>query len=275
MKAEKQSAPAWARTQAARADQEVARLLEYIARHPAQGIPIVKELGGGYCWKLDDTRWITYQLTDAGVTVTGVHWPSDRPLHVPRRGEVAGVVLAAGHRVVRGVPSVVASSGGEPAVVGVIRNLRAAGLDHVIVVTGYRSDIVEEAIVDCLGSDEASESWLQLVENKNHALGLHSSLRVGLRLLPPCCDGVLMAFGDQPEVTPAVLRSLTSCFENGSRIVAPSFRGKRGHPLLFGREFLHHSFSDRRHGPSNLLHRFRDSVNEIEVQDQSILRSAS
>jgi CTP:molybdopterin cytidylyltransferase MocA len=50
-------------------------------------------------------------------------------------------------------------------------------------------------------------------------------------------DAAIVALGDQPFVDAAVVRRLVSeRGRTGARIVAPSYRGERGHPVLFGRE---------------------------------------
>ncbi|HHV78240.1 MAG TPA: nucleotidyltransferase family protein [Firmicutes bacterium] len=248
-------------------------LIDYITHHPEEGIPIPEELGGGYYWKLDEYHWITYEMTGSGVRFTDMRLPGSCPSSLPHSGQLAGVVLAAGPKTVHGLPTVIASADGEPAVVKVVKNLRSSGVRHIIVVTGYMAESVQDAICDCLGKEIGSAYWLQIVQNSKYALGLYSSLRAGLRLVPPYFDGVLMAFGDQPQVSPTVLNHLTQSFREGARIVTPAFAGRRGHPMLIGREFLRHSFSDRQRGPSYLLRRFRNSVKDVEVSDPNILRS--
>ncbi|MGB9867778.1 MAG: nucleotidyltransferase family protein [Bacillota bacterium] len=249
-------------------------ILRHVMEHPEHGVALTGPLQGVYCFTWGQHNWITYKWDSSGVTVLRVHTEQEP---VPKRRDqpmLAGVVLAAGTRTIHGVPSVLAEFKGEPAVVAVLRQLREAGVARAVVVTGYRADLVEEAIRDCVGNWlQQDRGWLVLVRNKRFSAGLRSSLSAALPLTPQSADGVVMAFGDQPQVGAEVMRSLVSCFRSGRRIVAPVFRGQRGHPLVFGKEFAPYSVSDRKRGPAALLRRFPQLVEDLEVPSDGVLHT--
>lgn len=75
---------------------------------------------------------------------------------------------------------------------------------------------------------------VQFVDNPDPESEMLSSIRCGLRALPANCDGVLLSLGDQPTIHAAVISQLVATFvaQSNAKIIAPTFNGKRGHPLI-------------------------------------------
>jgi len=68
--------------------------------------------------------------------------------------------------------------------------------------------------------------------------GMSTSIRRGLWAIHPGCHGVLIALGDQPLLKTRTINGLIHAFEKGKRgIIVPSFRGRRGHPVIFHRRY--------------------------------------
>lgn len=104
-----------------------------------------------------------------------------------------------------------------------------AGLEQVVVVTGSDADRVEEA---CRAASNGQA--VQFVCNPDWAMGMLSSIRVGLNALDPTLDGFFVALGDMPLIPPDIYLRLRAVFREASdRYVLPVFEGKRGHPVLF------------------------------------------
>ncbi|MGZ3280093.1 MAG: nucleotidyltransferase family protein [Caulobacteraceae bacterium] len=70
----------------------------------------------------------------------------------------------------------------------------------------------------------------QIVEARDHALGLSASLRAGVAALPQDAAGVLVLLGDMPRVPHAVLAPLVAAVEAGALAAAPTFEGRIGNP---------------------------------------------
>jgi molybdenum cofactor cytidylyltransferase len=65
-----------------------------------------------------------------------------------------------------------------------------------------------------------------------------SSIRRGLREIRPDCHGILIALGDQPLLKTRTINALIRTFNQAKGgIIIPSFRGTRGHPVIFHRRF--------------------------------------
>ncbi|MCU0944845.1 MAG: molybdopterin-binding/glycosyltransferase family 2 protein [Rubritepida sp.] len=196
--------------------------------------------------------------------------PQTPPLSaVPRRPrQVAGLVLAAG-RSRRMAPLnklLVADRQGVAMVTRVVDNVLASGVRPVLVVTGHERERVQEALAG---------RPVIFVHADDYAEGLSASLKAGIAALPPEAEGVLVALGDMPLVDPAVMARLLAAFdpEEGRAIVQPTYRGKQGNPVLWGREFFGEMGAITGDvGARQLVGRHADRLVEVEVPDDGVLR---
>jgi len=81
---------------------------------------------------------------------------------------------------------------------------------------------------------------VRFVQNDAYAEGLSTSLRAGIRAVPPACDGAMVLLGDMPDVSPELIARIVTAFEPGrSRaICAAASEGERGHPVLWSRRLF-------------------------------------
>lgn len=143
---------------------------------------------------------------------------------------IAAIVLAAGASRRFGSQKLLAPLHGKPVVRWAVENVLAALPDEVMVVVGRDGDAVREALEGLA---------VRVVVNERWAEGMSTSLSAGIAALPADVDAVLIALGDQPGVDPAVIASLFNAYTEGSRpIAAPSYRGERGNPVVFGAELF-------------------------------------
>ncbi|MFL1461833.1 NTP transferase domain-containing protein [Roseococcus sp. DSY-14] len=192
-----------------------------------------------------------------------------RPSPAPRAPRaVAGLVLAAG-RSRRMAPrnKLLEQDGrGVPMVARVVEQVLAAGLRPVIVVTGHERERVEAALAG---------RPVEFVHAADYAEGLSASLRAGIAAVPAAAEGALVALGDMPLVSAADMGRILAAFdpEEGRAIVQPTFRGKQGNPVLWGREFfaaiagIHGDV-----GARQLVGRHADRLAEVEMPGDGVLR---
>lgn len=141
---------------------------------------------------------------------------------------VAGVILAAGSSQRLGRPKQLLTWEGQPFIRQVCLNALAGGLAPLTVVTGAMAERVQAAIADLP---------VQIVHNSNWETGQSTSMRAGLNALPPDAQGVMFLLSDQPQAGPHLIRGLVERFYSEHRpITAPRVAGRRGNPVLFGRE---------------------------------------
>ncbi len=139
---------------------------------------------------------------------------------------IAGLLLAAGSSARFGADKLVAPLRGVPLVRRSAEPLAAAVDVLHVVVRGAASEV--GAALHGLAA--------RLVENPDAAEGMASSIRHGVASLPPVCECVIIALGDQPFVPPDVIAALVARWRGGGAVaVAPGYRDGRGNPVLFGR----------------------------------------
>jgi len=107
---------------------------------------------------------------------------------------------------------------------------------------------------------------------KNASEGMGTSLAAGVRAAPDA-DGWVVALADMPFILPDTIRSVAQALRAGAAIAAPSFRGKRGHPVGFSRRYYEELCALRGdEGARRLLEQHLESVTLLEVEDRGVLR---
>ncbi len=149
------------------------------------------------------------------------------------RLRVGAVLLAAGEGSrMGGVPKCLLSLAGVPLINRHLIAMSGAGIDEVVVVTGYYHEQIEPAV----------ETFpVSIVRNPAPEQGQQSSVRLGLETLGSKFDIVIVALADQPLVGSAELTELIGAFKKrspGTAIVYPEVNGQRGNPVLFAGELV-------------------------------------
>jgi len=113
--------------------------------------------------------------------------------------------------------------GGKPAIIRLLDTIRAAGIEDVVVVTGYKHELLEEAL-SCL------------VYNADYESGMFSSVQAGVKYAADKGDALLFLV-DVPLVSAETISGLMRAYEkNGDSCFAiPVYKEKNGHPLLIPR----------------------------------------
>lgn len=181
------------------------------------------------------------------------------------RPRIAAIVLAAGQsRRMGTLNKLLAEIDGAPMVQRVVDAIAASNVSSTIVVTGHQSDEVRAALTGRPAS---------FVDNPEYETGLSGSLRKGVGALDSAINGVLICLGDMPRIKPDHLNRLIESFDptEGRGICVPTARGKRGNPVLFGREF----FDDLQHlagdvGARHLIGEYGDLMHEVVIDDDAI-----
>jgi len=107
---------------------------------------------------------------------------------------------------------------------------------------------------------------------KNVSEGMGTSLAAGVRSAPEA-DGWVIALADMPFVLPDTIRSVAQALRAGAAMVAPSFRGERGHPVGFSRRYFPELSALRGdEGARALLAQHAESLVLLDVEDRGALR---
>ncbi len=153
---------------------------------------------------------------------------------------VAAVVLAAGQSRRMGQLKQVLPWGVGGTILGeVVQRLRhAPAISGVVVVTGRDHERVEAAVAAATAEpDTSGEPAVRTAFNpKYDRAEMARSLEAGINSLPENCQAALVALGDQPQVSLAVIAAVVQRWrETLAPVVAPFHQGQRGNPVLLDR----------------------------------------
>ena len=177
----------------------------------------------------------------------------------------AGVILAAGCSRRMGETKQLLAFNGTTLLGQAIRTACAANLDPVIVVLGHDRDAV---------ADSLDGQAIRIVVNPHFAEGQAGSLRVGIRAVPKKAAGAVVLLADQPLLKPESIVLLTSTFaKTGTGLVVPTYRGRRGTPVVIGRDMFAAVMTlcgDT--GARALFDTHREKIQFIETGDVGVIR---
>jgi nicotine blue oxidoreductase len=127
---------------------------------------------------------------------------------------VAAVVLAAGAGSRFGGPKQ------HLLLPAVLDALGSSSVDEIVVVAGAYPIDVEATVVEC-------PEWER---------GLGASLRCGLRVLPGDAEAAVVVLADGPDLSAAAVDRVVEAWRAGAGdVIAASYGGDRGHPVVLGR----------------------------------------
>ncbi len=145
---------------------------------------------------------------------------------------IAALILAAGESRRMGSPKATL-----PFPTGEATPGKVTFLDHLVsvvqrprvglvrVVLGANADKILRRV-------QVRRDWI--VVNKEWAKGQLSSIQTGIRSLPNGTEGILVCPVDTPLISATLVSLLVQRFyESGKSIVLPTYREKRGHPVIF------------------------------------------
>jgi len=196
--------------------------------------------------------------------VLGAMQVPEHPVHELQR-RVGVIVLAAGASTRMGRSKPLLPWDGRTVIETIVSRLVAARPAEIAVVTGFHGDQVARALRNLP---------VQIVRNPDYEQGeMLSSLQTGLRALPDSMAACLVVMGDQPFIDGRVIgQVLTAYAEGQGTIVAPAYRGQRGHPVLFDRQFWPDLLALESGAPRDVIRRYPDRLATVEVDTDSIVR---
>lgn len=144
---------------------------------------------------------------------------------------ISGLILGAGASQRHGPPKQLLPFRGTTMLGWVVNQAqRAIGLDEIIVVLGRAADEIREQV---------DFGAARVVENPVFAEGCSSSYRAGIGALDPRSAAIMIILGDQPGITPEIINALAEQWRREEADIALcSYRGRKGHPMLFARSMF-------------------------------------
>ena len=173
-----------------------------------------------------------------------------------------GILLAAGQGTRFGANKLLHPLvDGTPMAVACARTLRTA-LTHCI------------AVVDDSGSEVArllAETGLAVIVNPRARDGMGTSIACGVAA-SPAAGGWVIALADMPNIPVGVIQAVADGLARGADIIAPRYRGQRGHPVGFAPRHaaaLMALQADR--GARDIIAAHSDTLDLIDTQDSGVI----
>lgn len=176
--------------------------------------------------------------------------------------KIAAVVLAAGEARRMGRNKLLEEVGGKPMLRHVTEAALASRATPVIVVTGNKAEDIRAVL---------SPLPLTFRHNPDYSRGLSTSLKEGVKRVPPDCEGAIVLLGDMPGVGPELIDRLVGAFapDVGRAIIVPVRQGRRGNPVVWARRFFEEMGTlTGDQGARSLFGHYPDLTFEVPVEDE-------
>lgn len=113
----------------------------------------------------------------------------------------------------------------------------------------------------------------KIIVNDQAIDGISTSVKLGLRSVPTDMDAVMFLLGDQPLLSTVDINHVIQEYKiHGSFIVQASYKGKKGHPVLFDREMFPEILTiSGDEGARTILKKYQNQVVNAEI-DKELLK---
>jgi molybdenum cofactor cytidylyltransferase len=178
---------------------------------------------------------------------------------------VSGIILAAGESTRMGSPKALLQIGDKSFAQRIVDTLIASRVLDIVIVLGADAEPIQDQL-----------NWFEgkTVINREWTKGQLSSVLVGLRAVEQQdLYGVLIWPVDRPLVSRHVIVGMLHQFwTKQKKIVVPIYKGRRGHPVLFGKELFHElERAPMEFGARSVLQARPDDVLEYQTDEEGVL----
>ncbi|NLA70866.1 MAG: putative selenium-dependent hydroxylase accessory protein YqeC [Clostridiaceae bacterium] len=170
--------------------------------------------------------------TDSGrQTLYGIHRQEDKT------ALFSAVLMAAGMSTRMGEPNkLLLPVGNRTVIFHTLTNVLQSDVRDLVIVTGHQSSAVRAEIVQAIAAYAQPSTRVTVVDNKRYREGQGTSVALATQNLAEESVACFYIPGDQPFVSPILMRHLAEELEPG-KILIPVKEGKRSAPALFDRIF--------------------------------------
>jgi molybdenum cofactor cytidylyltransferase len=146
-----------------------------------------------------------------------------------------------------------------------VETLLRSKVREVVIVLGVRNKGIKNLL---------RKRKIKIVTNPHPEGGMSTSLRRGLQAIHPGSHGILIALGDQPLLRTRTVNALIRIFaQRKGGMIVPSFRGRRGHPVIFHKRFRKELLNLRGDvGGRSVLERYPKDVFIVPVKSEGVVK---
>ena len=144
--------------------------------------------------------------------------------------------------------------------------------------TLFRSEVQEVVVILGIqnkGIRNLFQGWkTKVITNPHSDKGMSTSIKKGIQSIHPSSNGILIALGDQPFLKTRTVNALIRTFGQGKDgIIIPSFRGRRGHPVIFDRRYERELLNLKGDvGGRSIIERYPEDVRVIPVKSIGVVK---
>lgn len=178
--------------------------------------------------------------------------------------QTAGIIVAAGKREDRGMVSPLFEIGSISIIKRIVLTFQQANISPIVVVTGYQSLEVEQHL---------SDYGVIFLKNENFdCTDKLASAKIGLEFIQDKCQQVFFTSISIPMYSSSTLQQLMRA---DGWVVAPSYHGKSGHPLLINQRLIKDILAyEGSGGMRHALQIIGAEKTYVSVEDQGIILEA-
>ena len=180
--------------------------------------------------------------------------------------KIHAVILAGGQSKRMGTKNkLLVPINGKPMIALTAETIIASKASSVAAVTGFEHQKIQGAI---------KNSNIEFIHNKNFQNGISSSVVTAIKSAPEDCSAILIGLGDMPKITVSHINKLIDAYNplEGRAICVPTWKGKRGNPVLWARRFFPEMLQLKGDfGAKELMGKYAELVVEVEMNDNGII----
>ena len=144
-----------------------------------------------------------------------------------------------------------------------VQQLRAGGIDEIVVVLGHAADEIRERVPDTA----------RIVVNLHFQEGRATSLRAGALALSDDADAIVVLNVDQPRPGELLSRLIEAHAARDRLISRPVFGKEHGHPIVLAGSLLEElrRVEEESQGLLGVVDAHRDEMQDVELEDERVL----
>ncbi|RBP44926.1 molybdenum cofactor cytidylyltransferase [Garciella nitratireducens] len=173
---------------------------------------------------------------------------------------VTAVILASGIAKRFGENKLLMPLGEKKVIEHVIDHVKKSKVEDIFLIYGHHQKEFK---------DIAKIKEIKLIYNEKYNLGQSYGVKRAVKRLENKAEGILFLLGDQPFLTSRTINQLVRCFKkNPEKIIVPLYDGKRGNPVIFGKNFfgqIKKINGDK--GPREIIEKYENQVVFVPIND--------
>ncbi len=137
-------------------------------------------------------------------------------------------------------------------------------IDKILVITGFEQEKIQNLLQD---------KTEYFIYNKNHKIGMTSSIQAGVKALDENCSGFIIALSDMPflktEDYNILIRNFKLNYNNKPLIIQPVLGKRKGNPVIFSHHFKSEILDhDQPEGCREIIQRNKAFVVLVELENE-------